>query len=364
MENRSGPDLLLKQVQADIEKRNSSLEEQSKVITSDSRRNIRVILGLLRTIDFSASRLPPDFLEKRENIFQQYGDFETNIRKMITRMENDDYSFDIDISEIDRYLFLIAKMLAGSIASGLKETAVSARISLANGLFRIRENLKITTEPSRRDAYLEKSVMYMSNCYTYVSVKNMIDITKINLEQTKKAVVKESDALEETKNRITDVIIQTPTLMSSVIDNYSMTFAQSGRTWSRELIELFEMIIQTRIAESNVQFKAHRLELEEKRMLMLKGLASKLNGFVTSVPVPDDPNLLDKMNDIMQATLNEANEVQNDFDKLSDMVDAFTQKMNALSERSRQDSLAADAYRGVEKKLSRDIPDPDSFPIK
>ena len=261
MENRSGPDLLLKQVQADIEKRNSSLEEQSKVITSDSRRNIRVILGLLRTIDFSASRLPPEFLEKRENIFQQYGDFETNIRKMITRMENDDYSFDIDISEIDRYLFLIAKMLAGSIASGLKETAVSARISLANGLFRIRENLKITTEPSRRDAYLEKSVMYMSNCYTYVSVKNMIDITKINLEQTKKAVVKESDALEETKNRITDVIIQTPTLMSSVIDNYSMTFAQSGRTWSRELIELFEMIIQTRIAESNVQFKAHRLEL-------------------------------------------------------------------------------------------------------
>ena len=71
MENRSGPDLLLKQVQADIEKRNSSLEEQSKVITSDSRRNIRVILGLLRTIDFSASRLPPEFLEKRENIFQK-----------------------------------------------------------------------------------------------------------------------------------------------------------------------------------------------------------------------------------------------------------------------------------------------------
>ena len=111
----------------EVQRNNQSIESQTTQITSDTENNKRLLLDILKGIDFFKSRLPQEFLSKKTDSRQLYGDFQLKIHTLIQYIEMDDSQFEMDITEIDRYLFLMAKILAGAIESGCQGTAASAR---------------------------------------------------------------------------------------------------------------------------------------------------------------------------------------------------------------------------------------------
>lgn len=344
-------------ISADIEKVNRYIENQTAVITSDAVKNKQIIVEILENIDFSDSRLTQEFLERREKPFQKLGDFQTNINKMITAIKNDNNTFDFDITDMDCKLFLIAKILEGAIKSGCEDTAIAARVSLATGFLRIRKNLLVPKNRVSRMEFFNKSVDYLDKCYTYISVKNMIDILNVNLSQLRNSIDFEYKQIENTKDTLADMIRNTPALVDSISDVYDMTYSASGYKWNSEMVMLYEMIVQTMIAESNLKFKELRLGIEEKRMFYYKEVAANLNSFVTSVPIPEDVELMDKVQSIVSNTFREAEKVESDFKNLSDMMENFSSKIKSLSENSRQAYFVAEAYKNIEKKVDEQLED-------
>ena len=324
-----------------IESFNSGIISQADVITADYKKNKKAILDILCGIDLSRSKLPADFLDHKEkeadrnNPFRP-GDFQVKITGMINRLKNDNSEYDFDISSVDRYLFLIAKILAGAVASGCKETAIAARQNLATGLLRVRTNLLIPQDMDSRVRYAEKCTEYLSICYTYVSVMNMIDVTNSNIEQQKKFIEAETKKIENSKEMLADLILTSPPLAEGLREANRTTFIEAGSTWKREIVDLYEMIVQMRIAESNLKFKGLHLEIQEKRLFFYREASEKLKAYVASVPVPEDAGLMDKMQDLVSSTISEADKVQSDFLRLNDMMEKFSESVRSLSDNSKK----------------------------
>ena len=336
-----------------IQKLNSEIIGQSEVITADYRKNKASILDILRGIDLSKSKLPAEFLNHKEKEADRKnpyrpGDFQVKLNGMISRLEKDNLEYDFDISSVDRYLFLIAKILAGAVASGCRETAIAARQSLATGLLRVRTNLLIPQDEASKLRYTERCTEYLSVCYTYVSVMNMIDVTNTNIEQNKKLIETETKKIEDSKDMLAELILTSPAIASELGRIKHTTFIESGSGWKREIADLYEMIVQMRIAESNLRFKGLHLDIQQKRMFFYREAAEKLKAYVASVPVPDDEGLLDKMKDMVSSTLSEADKVQSDYMRLNDMMEKFSESIRSLSDNTKKSEFIAG---GIEQRI-------------
>lgn len=352
-------DPLLESISGEVEKVNSSIMHQADAITSDYSDNKMIILNVLRSIDLSKSKLPAEFLqykakeEDKNNPFRP-GDFEVKLSQIISRIENDNSTYDFDISSVDKYLFLIAKILSSAVASGCTETAKAARTCFATGFLRVRKNLLIPQDEELKIQFTEKCTEYMSVCYTYVSVMNMIDITNINLIRNKSSIETEVNKIEKSKDMLADLIKSSPALIKDIREASKTTFLSAGSTWKREIVDLYETIVQMRIAESNLKFKGLRLDIEEKRLYFYREVAEKLKAYVTSVPVPEDAGLIDKVKDLFSGTLQEADRVQTDFMKLNEMMDKFTESVRDISSSSKKSEFISGSF---DRKMPYDTND-------
>ena len=336
----------------EVQRNNQSIESQTTQITSDTENNKRLLLDILKGIDFFKSRLPQEFLSKKTDSRQLYGDFQLKIHTLIQYIEMDDSQFEMDITEIDRYLFLMAKILAGAIDSGCQGTAAAARKCLTTGFMKVRANCLVLQNEASRRQYLENAVQYLNNCYLYISVKNMMDITGQNLQRRKKSMQEEVHRLEEAKDDLTDMVLSSPELFGQMQMALHTTFRQAGHTWSAQMHQLYEMLVQFRISGSNLQYEGLLLDVETKKMFFYQDVANKLNSLITTIPAPVDVNLMNKFNNIISSSVEESERVDQDAVRLDDMMMSFESSLHSLPfDSSRQATFMAKTYRSLEETV-------------
>lgn len=334
----------------EVMKNNPSIASQTTQITSDTEANKQLILSILQKIDFFKSRLPKEFLGKKTHPQQLYGDFQLKIYRLIEKMKMDTSEFEMDITEIDRYLFLMAKILAGAVESGCQGTAAAARKCLSIGFLEVRTNCLVLHDDDSRRQYLEKSLDYLNNCYLYISVKNMMDITQQNLQSRKKSMQEESQRLEEDKDNIADMLIASPELFEQTQAVLHTTFLQAGHTWSASVQQLYEMLLQLRISGSKLQYEGLLLDIETKKMFFYQDVANKLNSLITAVPTPEDVNLMEKFRNIVSSSVEESERVDQNTVRLDDTMQEFESSLHALPFGSnRQSHFMAKTYQHIEE---------------
>lgn len=343
----------MEDIGAEIQRNNQSIETQTAQITSDTEANKRLLLKILRGIDFFHSRLPQEFLNKKTNPRQPYGDFQVKIETLIQRIENDTSVFEMDITAIDRYLFLMAKILAGAIASGCQGTAAAARKSLTTGFLKVRSNCMVLQNDASRQQYLQKATAYLNDCYLYISVKNMIDITDPNLEQRKKSMQTEYQRLEESKDHVIDMIMANPVLLEQMQHSLRTTFLQSGKTWSPMILQLYEMLVQFRISESRLNYESLLLDTEMKKRLFYQDVAGKLGARIVTIPAPEDVTLMEKFGSMINSSFEEAERADQDAARLDEMMSAFEMGLQSISyDPHRQAALTGKTYQKLEAAIA------------
>lgn len=336
----------------EVQKNNQSIESQTAQITWDTETNKRLILDILRGIDFFKSRLPQEFLSKKTDPQQLYGDFQLKIYTLIQHMEMDTSQFEMDITEIDRYLFLMAKILAGAVESGCQGTAAASRKCLTTGFMKVRANCLVLQNEASRRQYLENAVQYLNHCYLYISVKNMMDITQQNLQRRKKSMLEETQHLEDAKDDLTNMVLANPELFGQMQMALHTTFRQAGHTWSAQLQQLYEMLVQLRISGSKLQYEGLLLDVETKKMFFYQDVANKLNSMITTIPAPVDVNLMKKFDHIISSSVEESERVDQDIVRLDNMMLSFENSLQALPfDSSRQASFMAKTYQRLEKTV-------------
>ena len=343
-------DTWMEDIDVEVHKNNRSIETQTAQITSDTQANKQLILAVLKNIDFYKSRLPKEFLSKKKNPEQLYGDFQLKIYTLIQKMETDNSLFEMDITEIDRYLFLMAKVLAGAIESGCQGTASSARMCLSTGFLKVRANCLVLQNDESRKQYLENAVKYLNNCYLYISVKNMMDITQQNLERRKKSMQEEVQHLEEAKDHLTDMVLSNPEMIGQMQAALHTTYKQAGYTWSASMHQLYETLVQFRISESKLHYEGLLLDMETKKMFVYQDIANKLKSLITTIPEPVDVNLMEKFRHIIGSSMEESTRVDQDTVRLDDIMSSFESSLQSMpSDDSHQVSFMAKTYQKLEE---------------
>ena len=337
---------LLAELSREIESNNSSIVTDAGCITPDKTVNNQLMIRELLAVDFRSSRIPREILDRKRDRRQPCGDLEYSVRTMIRELQLDTKPSEIDMTETDRYLYLIIRILQNAVAQGNVETAFAARAGLMNGLLRVRNQLD-TPDRSIRDNYLRASVKYLETCYLYISVKNMIDISNGNMSIKRRQLSNEYNKLEDSKDSMVMIIKESPGLVEQLRDILGQTYLGSHYMWDERTLELYEMMVRMRIAESGLRFKGFQIETEEKRLAFLTETASKLEDIVSMIPVPEDPDILEKITGLIDDVINRAEQIDKDYDDMGRLMDSFKQRMNAIGERSRQ--RAASYNRNTDK---------------
>jgi len=342
----------MEDIGTEVKNKNKSIETQTALITSDTEANRNLILNILKGIDFSESRLPEEFLNKKKDPRQSYGNFQMKVMQLIRLMENDTSVFEMDITDIDRYLFLMAKILSAAVKSGFQGTAAAARKCLTDGFIKVRSNCTVLQDEASRRQYLEKAVEYLNNCYLYISVRNMMDITNHNLQKRKKSMDEEVRHLEDAKDHVIDMMLANPELVGQLQNAFRTTYIMGGQLWSPYIRNLYEMLVQFRISESKLQYEGMLLNTETEKMFFYRNVSEKLNSLITNIPAPEDVNLMEKFGNIINSSMDEAERVDRESVRLDEMMASFENGLQAMvGDPDRQAAFAAKTYQSLEETV-------------
>lgn len=351
----------LAQISREVEDKNSEIVMMSQQITPDKLTNNRLIADVLRSINFTDSRIPSDKLNHKSNPKQPYGDLEYAVLMLISELDNDTEQYDFDMTDIDHYLFLMAKILDAAVRHGETETAYAARAGLMNGCFKIRKQLNIT-DTAIRNNYYQACRKYLDACYLYISVKSIIDISNDNLRIKRNDLGNEMKKLDGAKDSMTLMLKDSPELLAQIREIWTQTYMKNHLMWSKEMLELYEMMVEMRITESGLLFKGYMLESEEKHMFFYREIASKLGDIIKTIPAPEDPNMLAKMEAMMNDALQQAERIDSDFYALGQMMTSFESRLKSMGKSAQQKKMAASTMSDLERRSLKESSPKDELP--
>ncbi len=337
-------------IKKEISQTNGDIEMLAQDITARKTENNRQLIQLLKGIDFVSSGLSSEILNKKTNPNQWCGDLQYAVEILISHLEHDTpRGDDIDISEIDRSLYLIARMFEGAVIHGEVETAFAAKAGLMNGFFNIRNNV-FSLDDNVRDNYMQACKKYLDSYYLYIAVKNIIDKSNENLHRKQANLSKEFRKLEENKDKMAYMITVSPELVDQLSVIQRQSYLQSHFMWTSEMVDLYRMLVEFRITQSGLLFKGYLLEAEEKRIYFYQEIAAKLEDIVRTVPVAEDPDILLKLQKMMEGTISKAEKIDNDFDVLGNMMSEFDKKLQSIGRSRQQSKMVASTWSDIEKK--------------
>ncbi len=337
-------------IKKEINETNSDIETLAQNITTRKTENDRKIIQLLKGIDFVSSGLSAEILDKKTNPNQWCGDLQYAVEILINHLTHDTPRGDnIDMSEIDRSLYLIARMFEGAVIHGEVETAFAAKAGLMNGFFNIRNKI-FSLDDNVRDNYMQACKKYLDSYYLYIAVKNIIDKSNENLRRKQDNLAGEFRKLEKNKDKMAYMITVSPELVDQLSVIQQQTYLQSHFMWSPEIVDLYRMLVEFRITQSGLLFKGYLLEAEEKRIYFYKEIATKLEDIVRTVPVPEDPDILLKLQKMMEGTISKAEKIDSDFDVLGNMMNEFDKKLQSVGRSKQQSKMFAGTWSDIEKK--------------
>ena len=335
-------------IRKEITETNSDIEISAQEIGKSKADNNIKIINLLKSINFADSGLSQEVLNKRSNPNQWCGDLQYSAEFLIHYLENDTFRDDIDMSDIDRSLYLIAKMFEGAVIHGETETAFAAQAGLMNGFLNIR-NKFFSVDDNVRENYMQACKKYLESYYLYIAVKNMIDKSNKNLHLKQKNLSAEFEKLEENKHKMALMIMQSPQLAEQLNEVWSQNYMQSHFMWKPEINDLYKMLVELRIARSGLIFKGYMLETEEKQIFFYREIADRLEDIVRTIPVPEDPERLSKLQEMMEGSLSKAEKIDSDFDTLGNMMEDFDKRLQNIGKTKQQSKMLESTLSDIEK---------------
>ncbi len=338
----------LQNISNTVNQNNRELEEKAVKITEENKMDGSQIISVLESINFKDSLLPEDVLELKGESSHETGDLEYARDLCVETLKDDKEPFNADITNIDKSLYMISVMFESAVRHGESEAAFAAKAGLINGIFNIRKRFHGIDERIR-DSFLAECESYLEKYYLLISVKSAADVTRRNLEQNKRKYGEEYEKLEITKDQIAEVFLENPLLQEQIREIQDQTFSSSGTYWAPELRQFYEILVQIRISESGLYFKDFMIKTMEKQLFYYQEVSGKLEDILRVIPVPEDPDMVNKVIDLVDDLFGHGKEVDDNFAKLSSMMDQLDKRIG----RSQSVSVGSNDIHRIDKTVKK-----------
>ena len=306
-------------------------EDAAREISNNKAENERKICAVLDGINFGSSPLPVEVLDKKTDPNQPYGDIEYDIfvASQMIRNNTQDYS-GLDISAIDSGIYQIANFANHAVVEGNVHTVKAACRGLLVMIGHVRDMIP-TIPVDLQKGFLKSAEEYVNLWILYITNNTALDRLERNAQARKAFIDSRSADLEATADKLADRLINDEEFGKQYVMIKNQSYLKDGENWTPDMLEMFKQLVDRRIEESSLRFEMLHYNIDVMKLEAQKGILEHIWTTLRSVPVANDPDLMNKYNDIINKSFEEAARVDQEFDEFINVINQMDAKIDQLA---------------------------------
>ena len=342
-------------IQGRKERRQEAQEQASRMITNQIAQNESTIIDQLSSIDFLHSRLPKNILEQKSRPNQPCCDLEYASRGIVHTLLSNPQTIKIDIRKLDEKMLTLAMLFKQAVEQGDTRAAYAAKGALVRAVKDIRSRIP-QDQPELAKRFVELNAKYLEEWITLVSLAQVADQTKQNLDAQRALNETEKEKLENTIDELAVKIREDPAYTKSFAEICENDAPEERVNWTEEQKKLHRLMIELRMKRVNLALGDHLLHQREIDLSVKEAQVEALNAKVAGLPIVADPNLMNKFQEDIDELFDQLAASDAEIDemlKTMDVIEGRIEQLNSAPGAVRAREVAAEEAEEVVREIQR-----------
>lgn len=312
------------------ERRMEAEEEAAKLITNAIVKNQNTIIDKLSSIDFLHSRLPKSVLETKSSENQRCCDLELATKVIIQTLVKDPQVIKMDIRQFDKKLLTLVLLFKQAVEQGDVRAAYAAKAGLIRAVKDIRSRIP-QNQPELARQFVEANANYLDQWITLVSLAQVTDRTKQNVDDQRKRHVLAEEKDNESTETLRKQIMEDPAFAVAFNELRNRDGNEDRAKWNSDQKEVHRMMVERRMDKVNLDLNSLLLQQQEMALTTKVGQLDVLHAQVARLPIVADPNLMTKFQDSINDLFQKLAEMDQEIDETLKTMDDIEGRIQQLS---------------------------------
>lgn len=337
------------------ERRMEAEEEAAKLITNAIVKNQNTIIDKLSSIDFLHSRLPKSVLEAKSSENQRCCDLELATKVIIQTLVKDPQIIKMDIRQFDQKLLTLVLLFKQAVEQGDVRAAYAAKAGLIRAVKDIRSRIP-QNQPELARQFVEVNTNYLDQWVTLVSLAQVTDRTKQNVDDQRKRHILSEEKDNESTEKLRKQIMEDPAFAVAFNELRNREGDEDRSKWNSDQKEVHRLMVERRMDKVNLDLNSLLLQQQEMALTTKIGQLDVLHAQVASLPIVADPNLLTKFQDSINDLFKKLAEIDNEIDetlKTMDDIEGRIQQLSRAPGSLRAQEVAAEEAENALQELKK-----------
>lgn len=342
-------------IQGREERRQEAQEQASRMITNQIAQNETTIIDQLSSIDFLHSRLPKNVLEQKSRPNQPCCDLEYASRGIVHTLLANPQTIKIDIRKLDEKMLTLAMLFKQAVEQGDTRAAYAAKGALVRAVKDIRSRIP-QDQPELAKQFVELNSKYLEEWITLVSLAQVADQTKQNVDAQRALSNAEKEKNENAINELASLIDTDPSYTKAFLEILENDTPEARVNWTAEQKNLHKLMIERRMKQINLALNDNLLQQREIDLSVKEAQVEALNAKVAGVPIVADPNLMNKFQEDIDELFDQLAASDAEIDemlKTMDDIEGRIAQLNNAPGAVRAREVAAEEAEAVVKEIQR-----------
>ena len=337
------------------ERRMEAEEEAAKLITNAIVKNQNAIIDKLSSIDFLHSRLPKSILEAKSSENQKYCDLELATKVIIQALVKDTQVIKMDIRKFDQKLLTLVLLFKQAVEQGDVRAAYAAKAGIFRAVKDIRSRIP-QNQPELARQFVEANSTYLDQWITLVSLAQVTDRTKQNVDDQRKRHLLAEEKDNESTDALRKQIMEDSAFAVAFNELMNRGFDEDRTKWNKDQKEVHRMMVERRMDKVNLEMNSLLLQQQETALTTKIGQLDVLHAQVAALPIVADPNLMSKFQEAVDDLIKKLAEMDQEIDetlKTMDDIEGRIQQLNRAPGALRTREVAAEEAENALQELKK-----------
>lgn len=310
------------------ERRRQKQEQAAKAITNNRAENENMIIDTLASINFVRSEIPAEILDHKSNPEQPWGDLEFGARAIQSMLKNAP-NFTVNTTVIDEKLLQLAYEFKNAVATGNVKAAYAAKGALVTCIDKIRNRIP-NVKAELVNSFIENGAKYMDTWILLVDSSREADELEKNVKTEKSKYDKNVADAEAASEDLKKKIKENDDYLSAFVEISDKTAPDDPTKWTKSMLEVRKMLVDQKFSDVNLGLTFRILQGEEIKLKEREGRIETLSAKVGKLPVPEDPDAINKYNEEVDAIFDELAAIDTEVDELLTTIETIEGRMESL----------------------------------
>ena len=312
------------------ERKQAQAAEAARAITGETSENELKIQEMLDGISFVRSRLPREKLEYRTTQNQTYGDLELAARALAQSLRRNPVTVQADIRKIDEKIYKLAELYKNAVEQGNVNAVYVAKAGLAHGIQDIRCKVS-TTPPELIGQFVEKNTTYLDQWITAADIALNVDSVQKNLDAQQADYKAANDKYKaELKDQLAKIQAD-KTMFAAYLVLKETTSLENRAKWTPAQEECYQILVKRRLKGITIQAMKTNVDYSEKTIIQLRGKLEILDNSLKALPIPVDPDQMNKYNAAIDDMMKNLAKSDQEFDEAVRAAEDLSARLTQLN---------------------------------